>query len=74
MTAAKLPAGRALPIAAARLVVAGQELSVKTAPTDQAAVFRTKLRGGVKTQLHGWFQDAAGSDLCGAYYASVRRL
>jgi hypothetical protein len=74
MTAGKLPAGKAMPIAAARLVVAGQELSVKTAPSDEAAVFRTKLRGGVKTHLHGWFQDAAGSDLCGAYYASVRRL
>lgn len=74
MTAGALPAGAALPIAGARLVVAGQELSVKTAPADQAAVFRTRLRGGTKTQLHGWFQDAAGQDLCGAYYASVRRL
>jgi hypothetical protein len=74
MTAGKLPVGAALPIAGARLVVAGQELSVKTAPGDQAAVFRTRLRGGTKTQLHGWFQDAGGRDLCGAYYASVRRL
>ena len=32
-----------------------------------------KLTKG-KTQLHGWFQDAAGKDLCGAFYATVRRL
>ncbi len=74
MTVAELPAGKALPIAAARLTIARQELSAKTAVTDQAAIFRVRLRGGTKTQLHGWFQDAAGGDVCGAYYAYVRRL
>lgn len=74
MTVAELPAGKALPIAGARLSVAGQELSGKTGAGDQAAVFRVRLHRGSKTQLHGWFQDAAGSDLCGAYYAYVHRL
>ncbi len=74
MTAGELPAGKALPIASARLTIAGEELSAKTAALDQAAVFRMRLKGGTKTQFHGWFQDAGGEDVCGAYYAYVRRL
>jgi arylsulfatase A-like enzyme len=74
MTAGSLPAGKALPIAGARLTIAGQEFSAKTAPADRSAAFRAKLEGGIKTKLHGWFQDAAGADLCGAYYAHVKRL
>lgn len=74
MTVGSLPAGVALPIAAAQLRIAGKQLSQKTRPEDKAAVFRVRLQGGVKTQLHGWFQDAGGKDLCGAYYARVRRL
>jgi len=74
MTAGELPAGKALPIAAARLAIAGQELSAKTAATDQAAVFRVRLKGRAKTQLQAWFQDAGGGDLCGAYYAYLRRV
>jgi len=74
MTAGSLPAGKALPIARARLTIAGQDLSAKTAAADKAAMFRVSLKGGTKTQLHAWFQDAAGADLCGAYYAYVRRL
>jgi hypothetical protein len=74
MRAGKVAAGKALPIAGARLSIGGQELSVKTAADDKAAAFRVKLKGGVKTRLHAWFQDAAGADLCGAYYAEVRRL
>lgn len=65
--------GKALPIAAARLQVAGLDLAAQTAPTDKAAVFRVHLPKG-KTKLHGWFKDADGRDLCGAYYARVTRL
>jgi hypothetical protein len=74
LTVATLPAGKAMPIAAARLTIAGQELSAKTAIADTAAMFRVKLKKGTKTLLHGWFQDAQGNDLCGAFYADVRRL
>jgi arylsulfatase len=74
-TKGTLPAGKSLPIAAARMTIAGNELSKQTSAEDTAAVFRVKLAGGgVKTQLHGWFQDAKGADLCGAFYASVKRL
>jgi hypothetical protein len=45
-----------------------------TAPADTSAVFRTSLKGGTKTRLHGWFQDKQGKNLVGAYYAVVKRL
>jgi arylsulfatase A-like enzyme len=70
----ELPEGPALPIAKAQLRVAGQEQSVKTEPGAKVATFRVTLKGGQKTHLHGWFQDAKGNDLCGAYYAQVRRV
>lgn len=74
MTAGTLQEGKAMPIAGAKLTIAGQAQSIKTAPTDEAATFRVTLKGGTRTQLHGWFQDAAGADLCGVFYASVRWL
>ena len=73
MTAGKLEEGKALPIAGAKLKVAGQEYSLTTKPGDQAAVFRVTLQAGTQTKLHGRFQDAQGADLCGAYYALIRR-
>jgi hypothetical protein len=73
MTTGSLPAGKALPIAGARLKVADNELSVKTSPSDRSALFRATLKRGT-TNLHAWFQDTAGSDLCGAFYASVKRV
>ena len=74
MTAGSLQAGRAMPIAGAKLQVAGQKQSVKTTAVDRVASFRVSLKGGTKTELHGWFQDAAGVDLCGVFYASVKWL
>jgi arylsulfatase len=72
LTAAEAKDSKALPIAAARLTIAGQELSTKTAAGDREAVFRVKLSKG-RTQLHGWFQDADGKDLCGAFFATVTK-
>lgn len=74
MTAGQLPAGKAMPIGGAKLSIAGQTLSVKTSPEDKVAVFKVRLRGGVRTKLHAWFLDAQGNDLCGAFYALVTRL
>lgn len=74
MTAGSLPPGKALPIAGARLTVAGQSLSAATKPADTSAAFRVKLTAGTRTKLHGWFVDAQGADLCGAFYAQVKRL
>jgi arylsulfatase A-like enzyme len=64
--------GKALPIATARLTIAGQQLSAKAAAGDKEVVLRAKLSKG-KTQLHAWFQDADSKDLCGAFYAYVQK-
>ena len=73
LTAGSLPEGKAIPIAGARLMVAGQSLALKTSAGNKAVSFRVKLKGGTKTDLHAWFQDSAGGDVCGAYYAYIRR-
>ena len=74
LTVGTLIPGKALPIAAARLTVAGEEQASKSAADDQSVVFRVNLQGGQKIKIQGWFQDASGNDLCGAYYAYVRHL
>jgi arylsulfatase len=65
-----LPEGKALPIASASLRVGGEELQAKVGEQDKAAVFHAQLKAG-RTQLHGWFSDASGQDVCGAYFAYV---
>jgi arylsulfatase A-like enzyme len=67
-----LQAGKALPVAAAKLAVQGQEAAKHTAAADTHAIFRVKLKGGRKTTLQGWFQDDKGTDLCGSFYADVK--
>ena len=66
------PPGKALPIAAAQLTVAGQTHRAPAAPGALEVVFRLKLPAG-RTQLQAWFQDAAAADLCGAYFVRVTR-
>jgi hypothetical protein len=39
---------------------------------DQQATATLHLPAG-RTQLHGWFQDADGKDLCGSFFARVVR-
>lgn len=63
----------ARPIAAASLMVAGQNHSVDTTSTDTHAAFRVRLPAG-KTQLSTTFLDGNGEALCSAIYVSVRRL
>jgi hypothetical protein len=63
--------GKALPIAQARLQIAGQDRTAKSSgATAREIVFRVRLPKG-KTRLHGWFGDRDGKDLCGAFYATV---
>lgn len=73
VTVAELEAGKALPIAQAQLHVAGQQMSAKAVEGAKSIPFTVRLPKG-KTKLHGWFQDASGTDLSGAYYARVHRL
>ncbi|MBE0657087.1 MAG: arylsulfatase [Bryobacteraceae bacterium] len=74
MRVAVLPAGKALPIAGARLRVGSHDLSAKTKPGDLSASFTVKLSAGPPSTMHGWFLDGAGAGICGAYYAKVRTV
>jgi arylsulfatase len=66
-----MAAAKAFPIAEARLTAAGKTASAKTAPTEQEVAVRLTLPAG-KTTLKAWFRDAAGNDLCGAFFVYVR--
>jgi hypothetical protein len=65
-------AGKALPIATARLKVAGIDRTQAVAPDDKAAVFHVTLPVGLTT-LQTWFYTGAGDELCGAYYVYAKR-
>ena len=66
------PEGRALPAAKARLKIGPVDVSKPVAGGDKAVTFTVNLPAG-KTQLQTWFYDAAGKELCGAFYVSVGR-
>ncbi len=71
--AGSLPPGVALPIARARLKVADVDESKPVNPNDTAVTFTVKLKAGTKMPLQSWFLDADGKEICGAYFADVRR-
>lgn len=63
-----------LPIASAKVAVQGKTEFAKSPAADaKEIVLRVSLKRG-ETQMQAWFQDAAGTDLAGAFYAYVRRL
>lgn len=64
-------AGKALPIAKARLAVSGFDESRATSPGDKAVTFTVTLGRGA-TRLQTWFHDGSGKELCGAYFVYVR--
>ena len=68
----EFPAGVALPIAKARLKIAGFDQSRPVAPADAAITFTVKLKSG-PAKLQTWFYDAKGAELSGAYYVYVHR-
>jgi hypothetical protein len=51
----------------------GTEQRVSVTLEDVGAVFQVDLPKG-KGKLQGWFRDAEGKDLCGAFYALVTKL
>lgn len=77
LTDGELSVGRALPITAARVRVAGSgttapiDETVAVVATDRAVTFRVPLPAG-PLDLQSWFLDGAGRELCGAYYVYVR--
>ncbi len=68
------PPSKAFPtIAGVQVRIAGKEASAKTAATVQEVAVKMTLPAG-RTTLQAWFQDAEGKDLCGAFFAYVRRV
>jgi arylsulfatase len=68
-----LPAGVALPIAKARLKIADLDETRPVGAKDREVLFTVKLKAGQKLPMQTWFYDAAGKELCGAYFAQVQR-
>jgi arylsulfatase A-like enzyme len=66
------PAGVALPIAQARIKIAGSEQSIAVKSDDSTATFTIDLSAG-PAELQTWFLAADGRELCGAYYVTVER-
>lgn len=67
------PAGVALPVAKARLKVGNFDESKAVSATDKEVVFTARLQAGARLQMQSWLLDANGQNLCGAYYAYVRK-
>lgn len=67
------PPGKALPITKAHVQIAGQTRDAEVSPGDREATFRLQVPAG-RTQLQGWFRDEKGKDLCGAFFARVKRI
>jgi len=69
----RLPEGKALPITHARFKIAGVDETKPVGPDDRAIPFTATLKAGTKLAMNAWFLDAAGKELCGAYFVAVRR-
>ena len=67
-----LPAGKALPVAKARLQIGGFDGTREVGAGDKECVFRVPRKAG-KATLETWLYDAGGKELCGAYFAYVLR-
>ena len=66
------PAGVALPIAKARLVISGRDMSQPVSPTDRESKFTTPLAEGWTT-MQTWFYDDKDQEISGAYFVYVER-
>jgi hypothetical protein len=65
------PEGDALPVARAELRVGEIRAEKAVAANDKVVVFQLRLKSG-RTGMQTWFRDAAGKEIAGAYYVSVR--
>jgi arylsulfatase len=64
----------ALPVASAKIAIQGQTQAARSPAKDaREIVVRVTLQRGT-AEMQAWFQDAAGNDLAGAFYAYVRRV
>lgn len=66
------PEGKKLAVTMARCAIGPHDLKKTVGRDDRAVVFAVSLPEG-KASLKTWFYDRAGNELCGAYYAYVRK-
>jgi len=71
-TDGQLPEGKPLPIARARLKVGDLERTAAVSADEKCIRFSVPLKAG-DVQAQTFFYDAAGAELCGAYYVYVAR-
>lgn len=64
--------GTAIPAASIRLKIADVDDTQRIGQNDRSVTFAVNLPAG-RTTLQSWLSDEAGNELCGAYYAQVRR-
>lgn len=69
-----LPEGKALPIVKVRLKVGDSfDETRPVAVGDKAVTFNVPMKAGEKVRVQSWCLNAAGNELCGAYFADVTR-
>ena len=68
-----LAEGTALPIAAIRLTVGELLDETRTVADAKEVVFNVQLKAGAELPMQSYCLDASGQELCGAYFAYVRR-
>ena len=64
--------GKAVPAATARLKIGKHDLTKRVSRDAAVVAFEVELEAG-ETEVHAWFCDVKGKELCGAYYTYVRR-
>jgi arylsulfatase len=69
----KLIEGKALPIAKMRLKIADLDETKNVGQSDKGVTFSVRLKAGTKLPMQTWCLDASGKELCGAYFAYVKR-
>jgi arylsulfatase A-like enzyme len=74
LTDGQYPAGRAMPIAKARLKIGDYDQTLPVGASDKAVTFTLPLKAMAKTRMQTWFYDAQGRELSGAYFVYARRL
>ncbi|MEN9633150.1 MAG: hypothetical protein RL077_1554 [Verrucomicrobiota bacterium] len=69
----KYAAGDAFPVASAELRISDIHRPHAVTAEDKAVTFNLMLSHG-SVKLQTWFRDAAGQEIAGVYYVTVRAL
>jgi arylsulfatase len=64
--------GKAIPAVRVRMQIGDIDDAKPIGPDDRGVKFQVQLPAG-RTVLQTWLYDSVGKELCGAYYAEVRR-